>query len=95
MEKYGESIYGTRGGPFRPGLWGGVSTRKGNRIYVHILVWPEDIIELPAIPERIASSKNLTGGEVTVVQKGPNIKIAVPESDRDPIDTIIVLELKE
>ena len=35
LAKYGESIYGTRGGPFRPGRFG-VSTRKGRTIYLHV-----------------------------------------------------------
>lgn len=33
-----ESIYGTRGGPYKPGKWGG-STRRENTIYLHILNW--------------------------------------------------------
>ncbi len=35
LKKYGESIYGTRNGPYAPGPWGG-STRKGNTIYLHL-----------------------------------------------------------
>ena len=34
----GESIYGTRGGPFKPGETG-VSTRKGRTIYLHAFEW--------------------------------------------------------
>ncbi len=36
LQANGESIYGTRGGPFKP-TSALVSTRKGNVIYVHIL----------------------------------------------------------
>ncbi len=36
--KYGESIYGTRGGPLPPAPWG-VTTQKDAKIYVHILDW--------------------------------------------------------
>lgn len=35
LRRYGESIYGTRNGPYMPGPWGG-STRKGNAIYLHL-----------------------------------------------------------
>ena len=49
LAKYGESIYGTRGGPFKPGDYG-VSTRKGNTIYLHIGEWTDDVLTLPAIP---------------------------------------------
>ena len=44
LEKYGYSIYGTRGGPFKPTDWG-VSTRKGNKVYLHILKWSGKLTE--------------------------------------------------
>src|SRR5947209_8752112 len=36
LAKYGDSIYGTRAGPISPRAWG-VTTRKDNRIFIHIL----------------------------------------------------------
>lgn len=36
MKVYGETIYGTRGGCVAPHPWG-VTTQKGNKLYVHIL----------------------------------------------------------
>ena len=54
LAKYGESIYGTRGGPFKPGDYG-VSTRKGNTIYLHICEWTDDVLALPAIPAQGAA----------------------------------------
>ena len=48
LQVHGESIYGTRGGPWRPGAWG-VSTRKGADAYLHVLQWPDDApLALPA-----------------------------------------------
>lgn len=35
MRLYGESIYGTQGGPIRGGVWGG-TTHKGDTLYVHL-----------------------------------------------------------
>ena len=92
LAKYGESIYGTRGGPFKPGGYG-VSTRKGNTVYVHIRKWVEDSIKLPAISAKVLQSRVLTGGEAKVSQTDAGIEISVPESDRQPIDTIVALEL--
>jgi alpha-L-fucosidase len=92
LAKNGESIYGTRGGPFKPGGYG-VSTRKGNTVYVHIRTWLEDSIKLPAIPAKLLSSRVLTGGEAKVTQTASGIEISVPEGDRQPIDTIVALEL--
>lgn len=112
LEKYGESIYGTRGGPFvAPGAgavkahggkfdlpggeWWGGATHKGNVIYLHILRWPSDTIHLPCIKERIVKHTVLTGGEATVKQTDTGITVTVPVGNRDAMDTIIKLELKE
>ncbi|MCX8038201.1 MAG: alpha-L-fucosidase [Candidatus Sumerlaeia bacterium] len=94
LKKYGESIYGTRGGPFVPAPWG-VSTRKGNKVYVHILDWNYGggNITLPAIPRKVVRHSVLTGGTAEVKQTRDGIEISVPENDRQDIDTIVVLEL--
>ena len=53
LAKYGESIYGTRGGPYMPGS-NVTSTRSGNFVYLHILKWPETgDLRLPALPAKI------------------------------------------
>ena len=92
LKHNGESYYGTRGGPYKPGSWG-ASTRKGNRIYLHILNWGSGPLVLPAIDKEVTNSWVLTGGEVNVVQTEQIIVIDVPEYYRKDIDTIIVLEL--
>jgi len=92
LAKYGESIYGTGGGPFRPGAWG-ASTYKGNRIYVHILRWEDESLTLPAIPKKIVSSRVLTGGEAEVSQTGDGVRIRVAPEARQEIDTIVALDL--
>ena len=92
LTKYGKSIYGTRGGPFKPGAWG-ASTHKGNTIYVHILNWPSDTLALPPIPKKIVTSSLLTGGTANVRQTEEAIEIAVPEAYRQELDTIVVLKL--
>ena len=92
LAKYGESIYGTRGGPFKPGKFG-ASTRKGNTIYLHVQRWPGETLMLPAIPAKIVRSTVLTGGTPSVTQTEEAIEIALPVTDRQEIDTIIALEL--
>jgi alpha-L-fucosidase len=92
LKKYGQSIYATRGGPFRTGLWG-ASTHKDNTIYVHILSWPGEKLLLPPIPKRIIASSVLTDGTTIVRQTDKAIEISVPEAYRREIDTIIKLEL--
>ncbi|MBE3096218.1 MAG: alpha-L-fucosidase [Planctomycetes bacterium] len=92
MAKYGQALYGTRGGPYRPGLWG-ATTSKGNTLYVHILKWEGDTITLPAIDRKVLSSSVLTGGKAAVRQTAEGIEISVAPADRQELDTIIVLTL--
>jgi alpha-L-fucosidase len=94
LRKYGKSIYSTRGGPFVLGETGG-STYRGNRIYLHVLKWPGDTLNLPAIKPRIKSARVLTGGTATWHQTAGGIEISVPAPQRDEIDTIIALDLDQ
>jgi alpha-L-fucosidase len=92
LEKYGQTIYGTRGGPFKPGK-DVVSTRKGDMVYVHVLQWHGDSIVLPALPKKILSATLMTGGDVNLTQSESKLTLAVPKADRQKIDTIIALKL--
>jgi len=92
LRRYGQSIYGARGGPFAPTPWG-VTTHKDNRIYVHILDWRSETITFPATRKKIIASSVLTGGTATVEQTEGAIEIFVPKAHRQDLDTIIVLEL--
>lgn len=94
LAKYGTTIYGTRGGPFKPGRYG-VSTHHGNTIYLHIQQWPGETLTLPAIPAKILRSQALTGGQVAVKQTDEAIEVSLPVGDRQELDTIIALELDQ
>lgn len=59
LQKNGESVYGTRGGPFKPRPWGAV-TQKGNKLYVHVLDWQDEVLALPAVAG--VKSASLLGG---------------------------------
>ncbi|MFT4566337.1 MAG: alpha-L-fucosidase [Cyclobacteriaceae bacterium] len=95
LKKNGESIYGTRGGPVPNGEWGGM-TFKDNKIFVHILKWPEDgsPLMLPAIDKKIISSKGLNVKNPTVKQTAEGVQIELSLKKRDEIDSIILLELE-
>ena len=92
LDKYGQSIYGTRGGPFKPGN-GIVSTRKGDTIYVHVLQWHGDSIVLPALPKKVLSATLLTGGEVKLGEADGHVALTVPKAAQQEIDTIVALKL--
>ena len=101
----GESIYGTRGGPITPRPWG-VTTQKGNKTYVHVLDWPDDLLVLPGWPKPVKSAVLLGSGRpiqfqvaLTQSQYGAAVSVLdgelllrLPKADRDPIDTVVVLE---
>ena len=92
LKRYGQAIYGTRGGPFKTTARL-ASTYSGNDVYVHILEWSGDAITLPALPKKVIDSSLLTGGTVSVRQTPDAIVIAVPAESRQEIDTIVKLTL--
>jgi len=93
-EKYGETIYGTRGGPFMPTAWG-VSTCRWNTVYVHILDWkaaPKKLL-LPILNANVMDGSLLTGGSLKWKQTRKGIRLEISETARDALDTIVVLKL--
>jgi alpha-L-fucosidase len=88
----GESVYGTRGGPYKPGAWG-ASTRRGNRIYLHVFEWDGDARILPAIPATVTRAGLPGGAPVEFSHAGASLIVRVPAARRDPIDTVIALDL--
>lgn len=93
LQKYGESIYGTRGGPVLPGRWGG-STYRGNRVYLHVTEWEKDEISFPA-PGKLVGSHGLTVKDFSLEERDGSITLRVPVEARDPFDSIICMEFAE
>jgi alpha-L-fucosidase len=93
LRKYGDSIYGTRGGPVSPRPWG-ATTRKGQTIYVHVLDWNDPVLTVPALGGKVRAARALKDGravKVTEVEGG--LLVEIPPTARDPIDTVIAVEL--
>ena len=90
LRKYGDSIYGTRGGPVKPRPWG-VTTQKGARIYVHILDWNDEVLALPKIPVIYKASLFANGTPVEFQQVNGATLLRLPSKSIDPIDTVVVL----
>ena len=88
-----EAIYGTRGGPFKPGKWG-VSTRKDKTITVFLFQHENGMIHLPAITAKVDAAQSMNGTTITVVQDESGVTLSLPEGFKaDPIATAIVLKL--
>jgi len=85
LREYGKTIYGTRGGPWKP-TESLASTRKGNTIYLHLLGWNGKTITLPNIPRTIIRSSLLTGGKVRVEQAEDTNTIRVDPAVAHPPD---------
>jgi alpha-L-fucosidase len=92
LAQYGESIYGTRGGPFRRGNWG-AATQKDNTIYLHLLDPQREVVKLPPLPKKILSHRVLTGGTASVKQTDSAIEVVLPREYCRDIDTIVALKL--
>lgn len=93
LNLYGESIYGTRGGPYMP-TPRYAATRKGNVIYLHILKWEGNMAKLPPLGAEIVNSTLLTGGRVALENTPSELILKVDPADQKSPDTIVKLELK-
>jgi alpha-L-fucosidase len=94
LQKYGYSIYGTRGGPFKPTDWG-VSTRKGSTIYLHILKWTGNNpkITIPDLGQEIKSCRMADGGKLKLTKLENGYTIEFSAKDLQPVNTIMEIEL--
>ena len=93
MSKYGESIYGTRGGPLAPGVWG-VTTQKENKIYVHVLEWNAPLLALSPLPGKVSEAHSLIdNAKIEFTQNVDGIILKLPPVRTDETDRIIVLTL--
>ena len=94
IRKYGFTVYGTSGGPFRNGKWGG-GTFKGNKVYIHLFETAPDTVKIPLFKEKLLKIANLSGGNVKAIQANGNLLIVSSPSDRNSPDTIIELTFSQ
>ena len=93
VEKNGETIYGTRGGPVPPRSWG-VTTYKNNKVYVHILNAEDNNLLIPDFGKKVKSITSFsTSAKLKFRQDAYGITVAIPEEIKDETDTILVIEI--
>jgi alpha-L-fucosidase len=93
LRQNGESIYGTRGGPITPRNWG-VTTIKGDKVYVHVLDWQDPVLALPHLSQRVRSARFLKdGSRVKFIENEFGLLLKLPGRADSDLDTIVVLEL--
>jgi alpha-L-fucosidase len=89
LKEYGETIYNTEGGPIPPQEWG-VSTRKKNTIYLHVLE-PEESITIDKLTCEISDIQVYsTGKNVPFRQRGTKLTINLPDIDKNLVDLVLV-----
>ncbi len=91
--RYGETIYATTNGPVPPQPWG-VSTQKGNKVYVHVLDGTvSGSLTLPGTALLNVKKVSLfEDGREIPFRKDGDVVIELP-AERDDVDTIVTLEL--
>jgi len=93
LEENGETVYGTRGGPVPPKTWG-VTTYKGNKVYVHILNPEDNNLLIPDFGKKVKGITLFkTGAKLKYKQDAFGIVISVPQEVIDETDTILVIEI--
>lgn len=93
MDQYGETIYGTRGGPVSPHSWG-VTTAKGNKVYLHVLNLPDDNLLLPNFGKKIKKVYLFDDNtRLKFQQNAFGTTLNIPQDKRKPYDTIVVIEI--
>jgi alpha-L-fucosidase len=94
LKLHGETIYGTRGGPIPARDWG-VTTQKGNTVYVHVLNWPDPTLTLPPLNRKVVQARLFANRlPVRYQQNELGLSLHLPAAGRDEIDTIVELTLK-
>ncbi|MBD5210302.1 MAG: alpha-L-fucosidase [Bacteroidales bacterium] len=91
---YGETIYGTKEGDFPAQEWG-TTTRKGNKLYVHVMTPESADITLPltAKVKKAVTFDNRTPVKFTHNRKDNTVTLHLDKVPQD-IDYIIELETK-
>jgi alpha-L-fucosidase len=94
LRSNGAAIYGTRAGPFQPvdGVYG--ATYKDSTIYLHVFdgaAFNQQL--LPALPAAIRACRILAGQPLSFHQDAQGLRVELPESLWQPIDTIIQLDM--
>ena len=93
LEVHGPSIYGTRRGPVPPRDWG-VTTQRGDSVFVHVLNWQDRVLAMPPLGGRVAAAWMLDGGARVDARETENgVTIALPTADASAHDRVVVIRL--
>lgn len=93
LKQYGETIYGTRGGLVTPRDWG-VTTQKGNKLYVHVLKLQDNALYLPLQNRKVRSAKVFIDKKPVKFTEVPGGAVLQFTKIPDETDYVVEVELK-
>jgi alpha-L-fucosidase len=94
LKTNGAAIYGTRGGPIPPRDWG-ATTRREDKIYVHVLDWQDETLLVPPLGGRVRSARFLRdGSRADFVQHDLGVMLKLPKDKRDANNTVVELQME-
>jgi alpha-L-fucosidase len=86
----GGAIYGTRAGPIPPRSWG-VTTQRGDTVFVHVLEWGDRLLALPPLGAGRWKARMWPGGEaLQLTASRDGLTLTLPAGGESP-DRIVVL----
>lgn len=93
LKIYGESIYGTKGGPYAPNNTF-ATTRKGNSLFVHVFSDSVKTISLSGLKNiKILNAHFINGNKVLFQNNDENITLQLPKRLPNENDAVIELRL--
>jgi alpha-L-fucosidase len=96
MKANSESIYGAGRAPFAIDEATGLTTAKGNTVYLHLFKWPGEEFVVSGVSVPVTSAKVLaTGDRVSVAQEGGRLILrGLPKRAPDAWDSVIAVRTK-
>ncbi len=93
LQKNGTAVYNTLGGPYLPGK-DFATTRRGNKVFVHIINTDTGSITLKNIPGLKINKAYILGGKpIEVVNSDASFTLELPADRLDKLEYIVVLEM--
>lgn len=94
LKKNGHTVYGTRQGPVPPSDEM-ISTQKGDEIYLHVLDEKRTSYLIPGFRGKIDKMTFASGQKVKYKVNEFGLAFSIPEQERDSIDTIITMRVRQ
>ena len=92
MKTYGETIYGTRGGCVAPHPWG-VTTQKGDRLFVHILDLQDKALFLPLEGQKVKRAMDFASRQALKFKRVDGGIVLQLDEIPTEVDKVVELQL--